>query len=140
MRDFDVRCYQPALRLADREKTREDNAFLQGQPGYRPEIGRAWKRARRRALKLYLSSLSRDFHRLHAQARALVADATVEQSHLVGVLLRQKWQFYRVRTILEFRLVLLRFNIGQVDLQPLLDLLQEMQVQLHPPQVSPAAG
>src|SRR5258706_11951599 len=106
MRNFDLRNYQPMLRLIDRE----DVIFLESQPGYRPEIGRVWRRARRRALRMYLGSLSRDFHQLHAQARRLVATASAEHSHLVGVLFRQKWEFWRVRTLVEFRLILHGFN------------------------------
>jgi len=136
MRDFDLRHYQPMLRLVERE----DEIFLKSQPGYRPEIGRAWRRARRRALRMYIRNLSRDFDRLHGEARRLVASATAEHSHLVGVLFRQKWMFWRVRTLVEFRLILHRFDIGQPDLQPLFDLLREMQAQLHAPTASPAAS
>jgi|ERR1051325_9643868 hypothetical protein len=136
MREFDLRHYRPMLRLVEQE----DAIFLESQPGYRPEIGRAWKRARRRVLRMYLRGLSRDFHRLHAEARRMIAGAAAEHSHLVGVLFRLKWEFWRVRTVVEFRLILHRLNIGRPDLQPLIDLLQEMQAQLQAPTTSPAAS
>src|SRR5271166_3889725 len=61
--------YEPMTRLlAD-----EDFQFLAAQPGYRPEIGAKFRRERTRIFRMYLRELARDFHRLHAEARAMVA-------------------------------------------------------------------
>src|SRR5215471_17551322 len=67
----------------------EDFRFLASQAGYRPEIGANLRRERRRIFRLYLRELSNDFHRLHAEARLIVAASPADHSELVALLLRQ---------------------------------------------------
>jgi hypothetical protein len=108
----------------------EDLLFLQSQPGYRPSMGAELRRQRRRIFRLYLSDLKRDFHHLHAQARAMVAEGDAAAGDLVQVLMRQQVAFVRATTILEIRLALSAVGIGTVDVRPLLAMVDAMRQDL----------
>jgi len=114
----------------DRLLAEEDLVFLQAQPGYRREMGAGWKRERYRLFRLYLSELKRDFRRLHAQARSLVAHSDADSAGLVGVLMRQELTFLRALAGLEFRLLLQRAGVGKVNAAPLIELLEAMRLDL----------
>jgi hypothetical protein len=119
---FKIESYRPMERLlAD-----EDLIFLQSQPGYRREMGERWKRERRRIFRLYFKELKRDFRRLHAEARGLVARADADSADLVRVLMHQRWTFLRATAHLEFRLALAWVGIGKVDAAPLIELMEAM--------------
>ena len=123
---FSIARYQPMEYLL----SGEDFAFLASQPGYEPEIGARWKRERRRIFSLYLDELKRDFQRLHAEARAMAANADAESADLVGILMRQQIAFWRALAGLEVRLALRAVGIGKVDVRPLMELLEAMRVDL----------
>jgi hypothetical protein len=131
---LDLGKYQPMIRLLDRE----DLAFLKSQPGYRPKIGRSLKRARRRVFRMYLASMGAEFRTLHREARRMVAGAAAEHEKLVGVLIRQRVTFWCVRSMVEVRLALHWLDFGDVDVGPLVELLEEMRLQLQPPRISVA--
>src|SRR5947209_2164311 len=88
--DFSFSRYEPMARLL----SDEDLLFLKAQPGYQPEMGKNFVRERRRIFRLYLQELAREFHLLHAHARAMVARLPSENSPLVGMLLRQQIRFW----------------------------------------------
>jgi hypothetical protein len=92
--------YEPMARLLGDE----DLDFLKSQPGFRPEVGKKFMRDRRRMFRMYLQELAKDFHRLHAQARELVATLPEEHSALVGVLLRSQVHFWYEMSALEMKL------------------------------------
>jgi len=108
----------------------EDLVFLQAQKGYRPEMGARWKRERHRTFRFYLAELKLDFRRLHAQARSLTAHSDADSADLVGVLMHQEVLFLRALAGLEFRLALQRAGIGQVDIAPLVGLMEAMRLDL----------
>jgi hypothetical protein len=118
----------------------EDFDFLAAQPGFRPEIARKLRSQRRRVMRLYLRALSKDFNQLHARARRLVAAAPEEHHNLVGVLIRQRATFFRVRSMVEMRLALDWLLPGSVDIRPLLGALEKLQAELQMPAPTPAAG
>jgi hypothetical protein len=125
-RGFSLDRYQPMARLlAD-----DDLLFLKSQPGYRPEIGACWQRERRRIVRIYLKELKSDFHRLHAQARELVAQSGADSADLVQVLMKQQMTFFRATTALEFHLVLQRIGLGKADVAPLMELIEAMRADL----------
>ena len=124
--DFSLERYQPMGRLL----TEEDLGFLRSQPGYRPEMGRRWKRERRRIFRLYLAELKADFRRLHAQARELVASSGADSEGLVGALMKQQVTFLVASRALEFRLALQWIGIGRVDVTPLIALIEAMRADL----------
>ncbi len=123
---FSISRYQPMEHLV----SEDDFAFLASQSGYEPEIGVRWKRERRRIFRLYLDELKRDFRRLHAEARAMAANADAESAELVGILMRQQLTFWRAMAGLELRLALRAAGIGRVDVRPLIELLEAMRVDL----------
>ena len=123
---FSISRYQPMEYLL----SDEDFAFLASQPGYQPEIGARWKRERSRIFRLYLDELKRDFRRLHEQARLMAAGADAESSELVGTLMRQQVTFWRAMAGLELRLVLRAAGIGNVNVRPLIELIEAMRVDL----------
>jgi hypothetical protein len=123
---FSISRYQPMEHLL----SSEDFAFLASQPGYQPEIGARWKRERRRIFRLYLDELKRDFQRLHAEARAMAANADAESAELVGILMRQQFAFVCAVAGLEVRLALRAVGIGKIDVRPLIELLEAMRVDL----------
>jgi hypothetical protein len=123
---FSLDRYQPMARLL----AEEDLVFLKSQPGYRPEIGKRWKRERRRIFRLYLAELKVDFRRLHAHARELVAASGADSAALVEVLMKQQVTFMMATTALEFRLALQQAGVGRVDITPLIELVEAMRMDL----------
>jgi hypothetical protein len=123
---FDIERYRPMERLL----AEEDFVFLESQPGYRAEIGKHWKRERRRIFRLYLAELRCDFGRLHARARRLVADGEAGSDDLVWMLMRQRWTFLCATAHLEVRLALAGAGIGTVDAGPLIGMLDAMRADL----------
>lgn len=132
MQVFDSNRYRPMQRLLNEE----DFEFLKLQPGYRPEIARRLRRQRRRVLRHYLGTLSADFSRLHARARRMIATAPEEYHEMVGLLVRQRWTFWRVRAAIEVRLRLGFLYPGPIDVRALVSILDQMQAQLA--QIAPA--
>jgi hypothetical protein len=100
--EFSLARYEPMTRLMDEG----DLLFLKSQPGFRPELAKKFTQERRRIFRLYLQELAQDFHRLHAQARAMVASLPAEHSRLVGMLVRQQVRFWYEMTAIEMRLSL----------------------------------
>jgi hypothetical protein len=123
---FSLDRYQPMGRLM----AEEDLVFLKSQPGYRAEIGKCWKRERRRIFRVYLAEIKADFRRLHAHARELVAASGADSAPLVGILMKQQVAFVMATSALELRLALQRIGIGRVDITPLIELLEAMRVDL----------
>jgi len=122
--EFSLARYEPMGKLlAD-----EDFLFLAAQPGYRPEIGAKLRRERRQIFRLYLRELSHDFHRLHAEARRMVAASTADQSELVTLLLRQQLAFWRGMAAIEVRLAFGRLSV--VDARGLIESIEAMRVAL----------
>lgn len=136
MRKYDPDRYRPMTRLLDQE----DFEFLAAQPGFRPEIARKLRTQRRRVMRMYLRAVSKDFNLLHARARRLVAAAPEEHHNLVGVLIRQRATFFRVRSMVEMRLALDWLLPGTVDIRPLIGALEKLQAELQMPAPTPAAG
>jgi hypothetical protein len=123
---FSVARYQPMGRLLGDE----DLLFLKSQPGYRPQIGARWERERRRIFRLYFGELKRDFRRLHAQARELVAHSDADSAGLVEILMKQQVTFMRATMALECRLLLQRVGLGKADIGPLMELIDAMRADL----------
>jgi len=123
---FTLENYGPMERLL----AEEDFLFLQSQPGYDSKMGARWKRERRRVFRLYLAELKRDFWRLHAEARSLVAHAGADSGDLVTSLMWQQWSFLRASASLEMRLAFEWAGIGKIDAAPLLELLEAMRIDL----------
>lgn len=98
--EFSMDRYEPMARLMNND----DLAFLEAQPGFRPEMAKKFMRDRRRIFRLYLQQLANDFHRLHSYARGVVASLPAEHSPLVGLLIRQQVRFWYELAAIEMRL------------------------------------
>jgi hypothetical protein len=124
--EFSITRYQPLNRLLGDE----DFLFLAAQPGYRPEIGKKFRRERRRVFRLYLNELAGDFRCLHARARAMVAESQEQHVELVGLLLRQQLRFWRAMAAIELRLTMHQLGVGKVDVRTLVDAFESMRLDL----------
>jgi hypothetical protein len=122
--EFSAERYEPMMRLlAD-----DDVEFLRGRAC--GKVAARWDRARRRVFRLYLKDLSADFRRLHAEARALVAESPEQYSELVGVLMHQQVVFLRAMAAVELRLALNSAGIGRVDARKLIGVIDAMRLEL----------
>jgi len=121
---FSLERYKPMERLL----AADEFLFLTQMPGYRPEIGKRWKCERRRIFRMYLNELGTDFQTLHRRARTLIAESPEAGSVTVGLLVRQKYTFWRAMAITDIRLSLEGMGIGAVDPRPLLELVEAMRM------------
>jgi hypothetical protein len=122
--DISLVHYQPMARLL----AEEDFQFLAAQPGYRPEMGAKFRRERTRIFRMYLRELARDFHRLHAQARAILAESPEQHGEMVGVLIRQQLNFWRAIAGVEVRLVAVQAGMGKLDVGRLVGVVEAMRI------------
>jgi hypothetical protein len=117
--------------VMDRLLSARDLQFLATQPGFTPGKRARWKRDSLRLFRRYLRDLTRDFQALHAEARRLVAESHSESPELASTLVRQQFAFWRARLVLEGRLLLFEFGIGEVNVTPLLAMIEAMRVDLR---------
>jgi hypothetical protein len=113
--EFSLTRLDPMARLA----ADEDLEFLKQFDTCRPRLVERWERDRRRIFRLYLSDAAGDFHRMHAEARRLMADAPEQYSDLVGVLMRQQVTFWRILTVIELRLLFSGLGFGKLEVAKL---------------------
>ncbi len=133
--------FSPArYQVMERLLSSRDAQFLSTQKGFTPADGKRWKRDSLRIFRLYLCQLTRDFHALHARARALMVASGSESPELAATLVRQQAAFWRARLALEGRLLLLSCGVGTVDVAPLLRMIEAMQVDLSRLIPEPAQG
>jgi hypothetical protein len=123
---FSPERYEPMARLL----AGDDMEFLRRHTSC-AKIASRWERSRRRIFRLYLMDLTSDFHELHAQSRALVAESPEQYSELVGVLMRQQVMFWRAVAALECRLALSALGIGQVDPRRLISAIEAMRLEVE---------
>lgn len=123
---FSLARYQPMTRLLEED----DFVFLASQPGYRPEIGAKLRRERRRIFRMYLRELAGDFHRLHAEARRMVAESHAENAELVSLLIRQQVTFWRAMAGVELRLAMEWTGLPGIDVRGLVEDIELMRLDL----------
>ena len=122
---FSLRKYRRMERLL----LESDYAFLSRQPGYTPELGAGLRRARHRIFRSYLRSLARDFMRLHAVARWLLAHSAQDRPELGVALMQQQLRFVGLWFYIEARLAL---GLGAIDVTPLVRTVEGLRSQLVP--------
>lgn len=90
----------------------EDFEFINRQPGFDPALYRKLRRERLQIFRQYLYRLIRDFNRLHAIARALLARGGEDRSEQLTRLIALKWQFTGsvIRAELRYRLCWVGFQ------------------------------
>jgi hypothetical protein len=131
--------YRPMERLLQEK----DFLFLASQPGFSPELGRRFRRERRRVFRGYLRSLKKDFARLASALQTLIVHSVEDRGDLQSALLRQRFQFALGLLAVEGRLLLHAAGVGTVEIGGMVQALETMQDQmrllLNPPQAVAAA-
>lgn len=124
--EFSLVRYEPMAHLL----SEADLEFVKAQPGYRPEMGRAFRRNRRRIFRLYLRDLAADFRRLHARARAIVASLPSEHAAMVGSLIRLECRFWYEMAAVELRLFFDWTGVPAVNVRALVNAVASMQAEV----------
>jgi hypothetical protein len=135
--DFPAARYRPMARLF----AMEDVRFLESQPGFRPEIGVRYRKARRRAVREYIGQMKRDFRWLHGEARRMLAsgETTGAEADLVWTLIRQRAQFEWMVYKLEVHVMFSGLGMEVPNLEPLLEVLETMRLEMSRLSVAQAA-
>jgi hypothetical protein len=120
--EWSMERYQPMARLL----SGEDAESLRQSTGC-PKVVDSWERSRRRIARLYLRELAVDFHRLHAKARALVAESPEQYSVLLPVLFNQQLAFRWALLMIEVRLAFGGLNVTSARVQRLIGAIEAMQ-------------
>ena len=128
--------YQPLARLMNDA----DLEFLRRQPPCGPDLSADWNRARRRIIRLFLNEIAADFRSLHAQARALVAEAPEQYAGLAQSLMRQQFWFWRRMAGIEARLLLNRVGLGAAEGRALIQLIDALRSQVTRSAAAAPAG
>jgi len=92
-----------------------------------PKVSAQWKRAQRRIVRLYLKELAVDFHRIHRQARAIMAHSPEQHADVVPALFRHQAAFWRAVIWIELRLAVAAvpgLRLSGINPEPLLAPLQ----------------
>ncbi|MEP7353519.1 MAG: hypothetical protein ABI824_09845 [Acidobacteriota bacterium] len=116
---YEASHYAPMVRLLDAEEVE----FLESQEGISANEISKFRQDRRLIFREYLSELAADFHRIHAQARMMVATAPEEHSDLVGMLMGQQLAFWKAMFMIECQLALEVVGVRNINPQPLVDLV-----------------
>ena len=123
---FSLKRYAPMERLLDKA----DLAFLESQPGYRPEIGKRLMAERRGILRAYLRQLVRDFNQLIGIGKLAVVYSKEDQQEFARYLWRQQFRFYTQFCVLQIQLTLYPFGWPRVDARGMLASLGAMQTRI----------
>jgi len=124
--EFSLARYEPMARLF----SEEDLRFVEAQPGYTPEMGREFRRERRRIFRSYLRELAGDFNRLHTRARAIAASLPAEHSALVGSLMRLQCRFWYEMAVLRLSLSLGWMGMRTIHVGGLVHAVVSMQAEV----------
>jgi hypothetical protein len=124
--EFSIDKYRPMLRLL----SERDFEYLALQSGFTPDIARRLRQERRRIFRAYLRNLNRDFNRLHAAARELVAQAPEDRSALASALFTYQVTFLCAIVAVHLRLMLYIIGIGTVDVRRALNTLESFRVEI----------
>jgi hypothetical protein len=124
--EFSASAYRPLTRLL----SEDDFRFLSRQAGYTAELGKKLRRERRLVFRAYLRNLIRDFNRLYKGAAILVVHSEVDRPELASSLLRIRANFYYALCMVQFRLALHAAGVEMMDVTPILQSLEFLQVQV----------
>jgi hypothetical protein len=114
--------YAPMERLL----RRSDFAFLEAQPGYRPDIGARLLAERRKAFAGYLRLLTHDFDQLLGLAKWMLVHSTTDRPEFAKALVRQQITFYCAVYALRFRAAFYPLGWTGFDASKLVDSLAHL--------------
>lgn len=115
--------YRPMTRILD---PRELEA-CRSLPGVAAADFARFRAARLAAFRHYLQEMRLDFNRIEFKLRYLMLAASHEEAELVASLNRVKTSFQMQLIRVEFQLVLFRFGLASVQVQPLVDMLDQFE-------------
>jgi hypothetical protein len=133
--------YRPMERLLHEDEFR----FLASQEGYSPEMGRRFRKQRRRVFRGYLRSLKHDFAGVSRALQTLIVHSAEDRGDLTAAVARQRFAFAAGLAAIELRLAFHAAGIGpiHIDARGMVDALETMQAQvrmlLMPPEASLSA-
>ena len=119
--------YRPMERLLGER----DEEFVRSFPGVSRAVARQFRSERRRIFRTYLQSLSRDFSRVCAGLRAVVATAEEDRSDLAILVARQQFAFRFALVKVEVRLMMHAAGLGPVDTTQLLACFDSLRLELR---------
>ena len=90
LRPFRADFYKPMERLLEER----DEAFLEAQDGYDPEMRARLRKERKSVFRSYLRHLSHDYAALHRAARFLLAHCSQDRPDLAYALARHSLRFW----------------------------------------------
>ncbi len=102
----------------------DDYDWILRQTGGDRQLCRELRSSRRKAFRRYLSELSRDFKRLELASKMIVVESPQDESDLARFLFRQAIVFRFQLLEVHLRLALSPFRPGNIDVRPLLTLVQ----------------
>jgi hypothetical protein len=125
--DLSASRYRPMERLLNEEDCR----FLAGQPGCDRRMLRRIRGERRRLFRGYLACLSRDFNRVGAALRLLMAYSAQDRSDLARILYKQQALFALGMLAVQWHLALHACGLGTVDVRGLVRVMESMRLELR---------
>ena len=127
LEEFSASTYRPMTRLL----SEDDFRFLSKQAGYTPEIGKRLRKERRLVFRAYLRNLIRDFNRLYSGAAMLIVYSETDRPELASSLLLIRANFYYALSLVQVRLVLHAVGLEMIDVTPMLQSLEFLQVKVR---------
>jgi hypothetical protein len=125
--ELSVDRYRPMLRLLGDDDLR----FLREQPGFTPEMASQLKRQRCKIFRAYLKCLDMDFRGVCGALEVLILESRYDRPDLASTLVRAQIQFAAGMAVVQLRLALFEWGIGEVDATNLLRLFDGMRMELR---------
>lgn len=122
-----ARRYKPMERLLEDG----DFEYLESQSGHSRKLARRVRAERFRLFRMYARCLDRDFNRICMAIKVIMIHSQVDRPDLVTLLLKTKFTFIVCLVAVEYRLLIFRFGVGQVDVRPLVSAMDALRLQLR---------
>ena len=119
--------YRPMQRLLDAA----DFNFVSSHPACNPKILRKMRADRARLFRSYLRALTLDFARAATGLESVMVASSVDRPDLARLVGSSRLSFAKSLVVVEIRLVLFRYGLGTVDVQPLVASIARMREQLQ---------
>ncbi len=126
-------------RLMKRLLSEDEFRFLSRQAGYTAELGRKLRKERRNIFRMYLKNLKRDFNRLYTGATILMVYSDIDRPELASALFSIRINFYAALVRVNLRLAMHAFGLEMMDVTPMLQSLEFLQVRVRSLQPEVAA-
>jgi hypothetical protein len=128
--------YRPMQRLLDPSEFE----FLASHPACNPKMLRKMRAERVHLFRSYLRSLTLDFARTATGIESIMVSSNVDRPELAKLVQSGRLTFATGLVSVECRLVLFRYGLGTVDVQPLVAAIASMREQLQAGVMLPSAA